>query len=86
MRQTQFGIMEVKVIVSKMLRSFKWKSQRATNDIPVTGNIITRPSGGCHIDIENRRSADKLQTATVDFTRHIEENLDLLLKEYYRDL
>jgi len=50
----KFAIMEEKVIVSKMLRSFKWKSQLDTNDIPVLAEIITRPSGGCYIDVEDR--------------------------------
>ena len=46
--------MEEKVIVSKMLRTFKWISERETNDIPVLAEIITRPEGGCYINVENR--------------------------------
>jgi len=50
----KFALLEEKVLISKMLRNFKWKSERQTNDIPVNAEIITRPVGGCFVELEDR--------------------------------
>jgi len=50
----KFALLEEKVLISKMLRSFKWKSLRETNSIPVVAEIITRPLDGCNISIQDR--------------------------------
>jgi len=53
----KFALLEEKVLISKMLRNFSWKSQRETNTIPVIAEIITRPENGCYIDLEQRKSS-----------------------------
>lgn len=53
----KFALLEEKVLISKMLRNFTWKSQQETNKIPVIAEIITRPENGCYIDLKERKSS-----------------------------
>ena len=53
----KFALLEEKVLISKMLRNFNWKSQQETNTIPVIAEIITRPENGCYIDLQERKTA-----------------------------